>query len=181
MTYFLHNQLEKQLREHELMSMKKQSATMNREKRLQMIEEAQQQNEEELLQRLSQQDEQSAKASQLKKEEQMLRAEKLKLREAAVRASQQRAQRMDSYRLERLMQKVEASDKRISEMQQEKQREMELVRRIKRDALLKQNNIREEVKERIKHKKKKNEGQPTPSPSLAPNETDEALYQDDFE
>lgn len=177
MTYFLHNQLEKQRREHELMSMKQQSDSINRERRLQMIEEAQNQSEEELRQRLSQQEDQSAKAAELKKEEQMIRAEKLRLREEAVRASQQRAQRMDSYRLEQLMTKVEESDKRIATMQEEKQKEMELVRRIKRDSLLKQNNIRQEVKQRIKMKKK---GQPTPSPSVARLEGEES-YQDDFE
>merc|ERR1711871_1742014 len=85
---------------------------------------------QELLQRLSNSEEMNRRAAEKKQEEDAVRAEKHELRQREIAKSQQRLQR---------------EDERIKSLRDEKQREMELVRRIKQDAFVKQKQIQEKA------------------------------------
>jgi len=113
------------------------------------------------------------RANSRKRLQQELKNEKHRLRKESAAVAKERAQRIEMHKLEQLMDKVQESDKRIQEMQSDKQKEMDLIRRIKRDSLLKQKDIRQTVKKRLQDKTI------SPIPEASEADAEDQCYEDD--
>lgn len=154
MSQFVHNQVEKQRREEEVQAMKELEARRHAEKRLHVQTQAEQRKEE-LLKKLAEQDEMSRRATERKAEEDQLRQEAHLLRQAEIEKAKSRLRKMEKFKLDDMAAKVEANDERIRQMQEERIREMKMVRRIKQDSLLKQHEIKDKAL-RKKQRKERN-------------------------
>ena len=103
------------------------------------------QRKDELLQRMTEGEEMNRRANEKKAKEDALRAAKHDLRQQEIKKSQARLARMEEYRLKCLLDKVEGVDKRVKNMQDEREKEMRLMRRIKQDSFTKQRRLQEEA------------------------------------
>jgi len=153
MSQFLHNQLEKQRREDMVQGMRKENALRNAEKRQYVASKAEQRRLE-LKEQLTMQEEIMQRAAAKKEEDHAMCVEKQLLRQEQARKSQERLRRMEENRLDCLLAKVQKDDERVQIMQEERQREQEMVRRIKRSSLLKQKAIRDGVGQKLEGKKR---------------------------
>jgi len=153
MSQFLHNQLEKQRREEMVQMMKRSEAEKDLQKKQFVLDQAEKRKSE-LLKRLSGEEEMLQRAAAKKADQDALRAEKHTIRQEEINKSKERMRKMEDYRMEKLMEHVQAEDERIKNIQDEKQREMELVRRIKRASHLKQKEIKEKLARRQQSKLK---------------------------
>merc|ERR1719231_45882 len=178
--------------------MRRTEAKRNLERREAVLEQAEKRKAD-LLQKMSHAESAAEQAAEKRAEEEAMKAERHRLRQEEIARSQERVRRMEENRLQRMMEKVQSSDERIMNLQREKQKEMELMRRIKRDSHIKQCKIKDDMelmrkrphlikKQTMRSKSAMDSvgpplGQRTPPADAAVDDTapEEDAYAEDFE
>jgi len=141
MSYFLHSQLDKQRQDEEALKLRQEEAK-NEQKRL-FVQLQAEKRKEQLLERIAEDELRSKRAAERKANEDMINAEKLLIRQEEIQKAQERLHKIEQHRVEMMHEKMELDNQRMEQIREDRQSEMDMVRRIKQATLLKQHELKE--------------------------------------
>ena len=129
MSYFLHSQLDKQRQDEEALKLRQEEAK-NEQKRL-FVQLQAEKRKEPLLERIAEDELRSKRAAERKANEDMINAEKLLIRQEEIQKAQERLHKIEQHRMEMMHEKMELDNQRMEQIREDRQSEMDMVRRIK--------------------------------------------------